>query len=176
MVRWTSVRAALAAVILLPVALAGSPVAACSGSALSDEPGALEPDVIFTGTAVRRDDPRWWGGLQSSADLIEWTFVVDEVRKGAPLRRVTIRSERSGASCGYEFQLGSRYRVQAVDFGEGLRTLNRPGTKKIEPLADPPRIEGSFAAFYLDPMGVLVIAELGLLAALIYTTRLRRSS
>jgi hypothetical protein len=177
MVRRSSVRAALAAVILLPLALAGSPVAACVGGPLSDDPAETFDDLIFTGTAVRVDDPRAAFELaQSSADLMEWTFVVDDVRKGSAAERVTVRTERWGASCGVAFQLGRRYRVVAIDRDDGFYTGQGYGTKRIDPLPDSPAVEGSFAAFGIGPLGVVILVELGLLAGLIYTTRSRRRS
>jgi hypothetical protein len=178
MVRRSSVLAALAAItILLAISPSGSPVAACVGGPLSDDPAETFDDLIFTGTAVRVDDPRAaFDPMQSSADLLEWSFVVDDVRKGSAAERVTVRTERSGSSCGTEFQLGRRYRVVAIDRDDGFYTGQGYGTKRIDPLPDSPAVEGSFAAFGIGPLGVLIFVELGLLAALIYTTRARRRS
>jgi hypothetical protein len=169
---------AVAVIVLTAVSAMGSPVVARVGGPLSDDPSETFDDLIFTGTAVRVVDPRGpFDVMSSSPDLMEWTFVVDDVRKGSAPSRVTVRSERNGASCGTEFRLGIRYRVVAIDRDDGLYTGQGYGTKKIDPLADPPAVEASFSwPPRLDAFGVLVIIELGLLVALIMTTRQRRRS
>ena len=104
-------RALLAVAVLLALLANPPSAAACSGTALiGDDTTDPNAAVIFTGTAVRREDEglfRFGGNL---FDPVRWTFVVDGVEKGSADRRMTIESERSDGSCGFRFQLGQRYR------------------------------------------------------------------
>jgi hypothetical protein len=120
-------------------------VAACSGIGLA---GDQDPpaDVIFTGTAVRLDDPS--DGLLIGGDELRWTFVVDGVEAGAgPIgERITVRSFRAEASCGYEFALGRRYLVRASLIGSNDMPMvgSGSGTQPMEAVTQPPPVEGVF--------------------------------
>lgn len=104
-------------------------------------------DVVFTGTAVRVEDP--WPGLRISGSTFEhrqWTFVVDAVEKGEAAGRFTVTSAPHEGFCGVEFELGRRYRVIAWDMGRGPEAFLGTGNVAIAPLASRPPVEGTFRA------------------------------
>ncbi len=82
--------------------------------------------AVFAGKAIRIDA----GLLYSSADPVMVTFQVAQVWKGPEHARLTLHTERSGASCGYEFQGGQEYLVYAsgpeADLYTGLCTRTQP--------------------------------------------------
>jgi heme A synthase len=167
---WTSLGRAvvIGAIVIGALAVGASATLACSGSRLI---GDADPpaDLVFTGTAVRMDDPD--GGLTlSTADTLRWTFVVDEVVSGDVGGRVVIGSARAGGSCGVEFQLGQRYLVRANDSPDGLpMAWANSGTRQIEPLPDPPRVEGAFVSpwQFANRLGLPALAVLLLLVAVL---------
>jgi hypothetical protein len=118
--------AALLALMLATLTL-GLPrgAAGCSGPRMAEVEAAVDaPDIIFTGTVVKRDEPFSLGmGVVSSDDRIGWTFVVESVETGPQVNRVRVESPRMDASCGVEFSLGGRYRVRAHDEGGSLSTV-----------------------------------------------------
>jgi hypothetical protein len=121
-------------------------VQACSVvGGLTEEEHRRSADLVFTGTVVRVDDPT--NGVSfSTMDPLYWTFVVDGVEKGEVPDRVTVASAIDGASCGYDFELGTRYRVYAADSdGNGqLTTGLGSGNRPLPALANGPKIEGEF--------------------------------
>ena len=162
--------ASLAAVAVMGIA---QPVLACSGQRMVSDPNDPEyaARVVFTGTAVRRDD-EFPGPIISSLDPYYWTFVVDGVELGDVGRRFTVASARSGASCGVDFTLGQRYRVVAWGGDVQGKPLVTGGDAELLPqLANNPPVEGEFGppladvllAHALDPftwlpiVGVLVL-------------------
>ncbi|MDP1807874.1 MAG: hypothetical protein Q8K72_22035 [Acidimicrobiales bacterium] len=153
-------RRVLAVVVLLVTAGVpwSSPASACSVT----EPLPTEAqymamaDVVFEGTAVDRVDPNAGGSQVGSGDPIVWTFAVDRPIKGPVTLHQAVESARSGASCGFTFTVGTRYRVYASDDGAVLRTgfpsgtreaplvtattsVPRAGTTTVPPSASPPR-------------------------------------
>jgi len=58
----------------------------------------------------------------SSADPVAFEFSVDQIYKGDVSRTVSVSTVVSGASCGYEFQVGKRYTVFATGTGDKLET------------------------------------------------------
>lgn len=162
------VRAVLAYAVLASVIFALlAPVAlGCTGGPLLD--GQTYEDaaeVIFTGTAVRSDDPAF-GSSGSSFDLIQWTFVVDAFEKGAVGDRFTVTSPRDNGACSYGFRLGQRYRVLAWGGEDPQRpvVIQGNGTLPILPLADPPPIEGSFTSPFAGLLGDVIRVNLVLVA------------
>ncbi|MCR2805542.1 hypothetical protein [Paenibacillus soyae] len=79
----------------------------------------LNSDAVFKGTVTSRDQPLKWF-QRSSADPVTWTFQVDEVWKGKVAPEIAVTSAESGASCGYEFQVGQPYVVYAYKNGDSL--------------------------------------------------------
>lgn len=151
-----------------------SPAAACSGTLLAGEgQPAPEAAVIFTGTAVRREDA---GPLRLGSNLfdpVRWTFVVDGVEKGSAGRRTTIESESSDAACGYLFQLGQRYRVVVSDLGHGPQVWSGTGTSLLEPLPTPPPIEGD--GIGVNPWIAALFGVVALLSIVAFVRRPRRT-
>ena len=168
------VRRLLAALGALPVlGLLTAPPAAvgCTSTVL---PGTLiDPDAsaVFLGTAVRLDDPRGPFDMTfGSSDAMAWTFQVDDVQKGSGPDRVTVYSERTEASCGYEFQLGGRYLVVASGPSDSLHVGMAGGTRPIEPLAEPPAVEHAEARLFM-PVVVVggAVLAVGVVAYLAFT-------
>lgn len=143
---------------LVAAAAVSAPALACSGEVLLgvDQHHDEAADLIFTGTAVRVDDPA--NGLTfSTADPMRWTFVVDRVETGSVGARFAVTSARAEGSCGYVFKLGSRYRVLAqLGAGGGPPSVwLNDGTTPMPPLADMPPVEGEFHTFGYTAVQVL---------------------
>jgi hypothetical protein len=107
-----------------------------------------------------------------------WTFVVDGVQKGEVGKRFTIATARMGASCGFTFHLGWRYRVVAWGDMNGYPEVSiGNGTDLIQSLPNAPPVEGSFRAF-LSPSAVLqlvtVLALLAVVGGVLFVVRRRR--
>jgi hypothetical protein len=133
-------------------------VAACTVVDQSQDENDLSADLIFTGTAIRADYPGW---LTSTGAEVIWTFKVDGVEKGRQRERIKVASALEEASCGYEFQLGERYRVLASKnaYWSAPYTGYGSGNQDMEPLAQAPTVEGSFYAVNLTlslPLAVLI--------------------
>jgi hypothetical protein len=167
---------ALLAAVLLTV-LAVWPAAACSvvaGKTEKDHRDAAE--LVFTGTAVRVDDPTN-GAFYSSADPLYWTFVVDAVEKGDMPARMTVATAITGASCGYTFELGKRYRVYAghSDHHGHLATGLGSGNRVLPALADAPRVEGEFhtVEYHVRRLGPVVLPGVALIGVGLWVVRRR---
>ena len=155
--RWLLIGMAMAAVLVA----APPAVIACSGTALMGDDPRDSPDasVIFIGTAVRVEDPRWAiDPVRSGGDGMRWTFVVDDVERGMVGDRVTVQTARFDAACGFPFRLGARYRVVASDGDGGLRTSTGSGTRGLPALPSPPAVEGSGLAEHPFPWALVVFA------------------
>ena len=135
----------LAATVLLLIA---STAQACTVVPLTPAHQRRNADVIFTGTAIRVDRPAL---PSSSRDGVKWTFQVDAMDKGRDRAQVEIVTASSGASCGFAFELGARYRVLGAWNGEPslLWTGLGSGNEQVDRLPVTPRIEGEFAVFVL---------------------------
>jgi hypothetical protein len=109
--------------------LAATPAApawACSCVGF-DEAEALDmADTVFVGVVqyIRRSD----------TGPLDVRFAVQSVRKGSAAGEITVQTTDGGASCGYDFQVGKRYRVFAHDGGTGLCSGNRPLPPRPEPV------------------------------------------
>lgn len=148
---------------VLGLLVAPLPAIACTGTSL---PGTVidpDADMIFSGTAVRVEDPRNpFDPASASNDAMAWTFAVDEVHRGSVPGRVTVYTERMEASCGYPFELGSRYRVVATGPVHSLHAGLFGGTDRIEPLVEPPPVES--AGLPVDVSLLVAIASVLLIA------------
>ncbi len=74
-----------------------------------------DADAVFSGTVVARRDvnqPRV-DGLIGSMDPVEYTIAVLEVWKGELADTVAVRTARLSMSCGYPFEIGTRYLIYA---------------------------------------------------------------
>ncbi|HWI04422.1 MAG TPA: hypothetical protein VNT52_11475 [Acidimicrobiales bacterium] len=126
-------RAVAVTVLLVAVGLSWlGPASACSVT----EPLPTEAeyvamaDVVFEGVAVARLDPSAGAPVSGTGDFLVWTFSVDRPVKGSVGVQQAVESARSGASCGFTFTLGTRYRVYAYYDGAVLRTGFPSGTRE----------------------------------------------
>lgn len=80
-------------------------------------------DLIFSGTVVERQTtlPEFIGG-QSSGDLVDYTFEVDQVWKGKGYEREVVSTAAGTESCGADFRETNRYIVLAKRDGAKLTT------------------------------------------------------
>lgn len=128
-------RVAAVAGMTTMVLLAGArPAGACSvAGPLPPEQDLVDrADLVFEGVAQASQEPTTTGTLISSTDPITWTFTVDKVVKGAASGTQQVRTARSGASCGFTFVVGHRYRVFAqIDGTGGYLTETVSGTRAI---------------------------------------------
>lgn len=69
--------------------------------------------AVFSGRVVEIVDENKNKSIQSSADPIAVLFEVEESWKGLNQTQITVYTERSSASCGYEFDLNKEYLVYA---------------------------------------------------------------
>lgn len=84
------------------------------------EPNSVKDEVerssvVFSGEAIEIADKNKRKSLQSSNDPIGVLFEVDESWKGVNQTQVVVYTERSEASCGYEFSLNNEYLVYAQE-------------------------------------------------------------
>jgi hypothetical protein len=126
-------RGAVAAIALAMLLGPVSPARACSCAATSERALAAHADVIFVGTVTDVDEPGPVDAVLGSGDTVVATLRIHNVRKGRLRgRRARVRTPRSSASCGIEFEVGGRYRVYADrDRRRGLRTYLCGGTRRV---------------------------------------------
>ena len=80
--------------------------------------------AVFSGKVIEMVDKNAGSQMQSSADLIAVLFEVEESWKGINQTQVIVYTERSSASCGYEFSLENKYLVYAKDIDGELKVSN----------------------------------------------------
>jgi len=85
---------------------------ACSCVQQTGAQQAARADVVFRGT-VTVIEPPITGLVISSADPMSIRFAVEAVYKGDATRTYWVSTERSGASCGFDFLVGRQYTVFA---------------------------------------------------------------
>lgn len=101
-------------------------VSACSCVQPSSPSEELQKSsAVFMGTVVNIDSSRLQKakrqiGLGSSMDPVEVTFDVSKSWKGPKNKNITVKTARSSASCGYNFEQGKEYLVYANESDEGL--------------------------------------------------------
>lgn len=126
-------RVVAVAVLLVAVGVPwSSPASACTISTPlpTEAEYVATADVVFEGTAVGRVDPNAANPVMTSGDPIVWTFAVDRPIKGSVGLQQVVESARSGASCGFTFTVGTRYRVYGRYDGAVLRTAFGSGTRE----------------------------------------------
>lgn len=123
---------AVALVLAAPAAVA----LACVCVGQTDDEYRRHADVVLAGTITARVEPPS-GPIISTADPITWTFAVERVAKGTPATTLTVVSSRSGASCGFTFEVGRRYVVYAGRDGSSLTTSICSGTRELR-AGEPP--------------------------------------
>ncbi|CAA9246701.1 MAG: hypothetical protein AVDCRST_MAG10-2000 [uncultured Acidimicrobiales bacterium] len=115
------------------------PAAACSivAPGPTEEELLTQADLVFEGTAVSSRDPNAGSATIVTGDPIFWTFATERTIKGAPTTPQEVGTSRSGASCGFTFQAGSRYRVFARSVGGVYMTSLGSGTVEIVRQTEP---------------------------------------
>ncbi|EGQ27937.1 hypothetical protein HMPREF9372_0045 [Sporosarcina newyorkensis 2681] len=78
------------------------------------EPGTVKEEMtqssaVFSGKVIEIADKNQNNSMQSSADPIAVVFEVEESWKGINQTQVVVYTERSSASCGFEFSLHNEY-------------------------------------------------------------------
>lgn len=127
--------AALLAAVPLSMYLAKAPDAsACScARLLSLSEAAGLADVAFAGTVTSIEDPGAGKIIQSSADPLHISFVVERIWKGDVGPDAVVSTAKSSASCGYPgFEAGKTYVVFAAADGERLTTGLCSGTVPLD--------------------------------------------
>jgi tissue inhibitor of metalloproteinase len=122
---------ALAVVVLAlsGIAATASPCWACSCAGATPKEHAKSADVVFTGRVkeIRGGDSD--DGTLGD-DNLKVRFRVQKVYKGKARRTTTVRTNESGAACGYGFVEGKRYTVFAQKANGKLSTNLCSGTKR----------------------------------------------
>jgi hypothetical protein len=121
------------------------PAGACSCVARSDGEALATADAVFIGKVTGYDDPRT-GPVFSSADMVTWTFAVDEVFKGNVAAEQAVLSAAEDASCGLAVSAGGYYMVFAEHADAAApAAADRPlaaglcgGTREAAPGEQPP--------------------------------------
>ncbi len=113
----------LAAVLMLTAfsfLLAPQSACACSCALGTEDEFFENADFIFVGVVTAMDRPLVGGGGQIKVD-----FVVEQIAKGEAAGQVTLTTESEGATCGYDFTVGQRFKVFAHNGSTGLCSGNK---------------------------------------------------
>jgi len=127
------VAALLALASVVSVLGATSPASACSLAVPlpTEEEHLARADLVFEGLAVSSRDPNAGAPIISSGDPIFWTFLVEREIKGSTGMQQEVGTARSGATCGFSFQVGIRYRVFADTRNGVFMTGLGSGTRQV---------------------------------------------
>ncbi len=98
----------------LALVLSASPASACSCAPADSSTAFADADAVFVGTPIEIFEAR--DGASTNPEVV--IINVDEVYKGDVDEQQGVTTQASGASCGYEFEVG----VPVVVFG----SLDRP--------------------------------------------------
>lgn len=91
------------------------------------EPGSAQEELerssaVFSGEVIGILDKNKNSYIQSSADPIAILFEVEETWKGVTQSQVVVYTERDEASCGYQFEINTKYLVFAYESGGSFKT------------------------------------------------------
>ena len=115
------------AVALLALLAGAKPAHACLCAPSGSPTEALaEADAVFAGEVVAIRALGHPPYRLSSADPVEVEFRVSKVWKGPRRDSLTVETETSGISCGYQFKKGRRYIVYALEGRTGMCTRTAP--------------------------------------------------
>ncbi|MEH7379617.1 hypothetical protein V7138_03915 [Bacillus sp. JJ1533] len=78
--------------------------------------------AVFSGKVIDLVDENKFSYTQSSADPIQVLFEVNESWKGPNTSQIIVSTARSGASCGFEFEVNREYLVYAYGDIDQLET------------------------------------------------------
>lgn len=116
--------------------LFSAPALACSCLPTNETQSTERADIVFSGIVTNRnatqDAPEGIGTNQ-----VTWTFKVDEVQKGNVAKLQEIMTTDSSASCGMEFQIGTRYRIYATQGDNGFWTGLCSGNQSLNTTNQP---------------------------------------
>ena len=108
------------------------PAQACSCADPGSPSEAMEwADMVFTGQVSSMTGNPKSPVILSSADLVTVAFQVSQVWKGPQSELLTVRTEWSEVSCGYEFEEGGKYIVYARDGHTGFCTRTAPTWRAV---------------------------------------------
>lgn len=155
------------ATVIVILASWAAPTLACTVSYIATDVDDVGGDLVFTGTAVARNDTAP-SGFRSG--LTWWTFVVDTVHRGPVGDRVSVQTGNGGGDCGAAFELGHRYALGTSPPGWAV-TFNN--VVEVPPLANPPRVETPYAVDMVFTL--LLVATVGV-ALLVLSRRARARS
>ena len=108
-----------------------SPVLACTCAPIGHLGAVRQAEVAFSGTATHIFDPGGKGPLVSTGRIVQTTFEVDGVFKGDVPESVRVLASADGASCGFAFEVGKRYKVYGTSRGDSVETGLCTGTTLI---------------------------------------------
>ena len=121
-----SIVGAVILVTLVSLALT-EPVHACSCAGSDSPKNALrKADAVFFGRVAAMTIVQRHPEKISTSDPVLVEFSVSRVWKGPLSETMTVETERSGISCGYEFSVGHLYIVYAYDGYTGSCMRTRP--------------------------------------------------
>jgi len=128
--------AAVVVAVVVAVLVGAGPAGACSiaGPLPTEQTLLDQADLVFEGVAQASQDPNTTATIITSGDPITWTFSVAQVVKGSATATQQVTTARSGASCGFTFVVGHRYRVYARASTTGFTTDLLSGTREITDL------------------------------------------
>ena len=117
------------------------PAAACSCvSGSLDADNLSYADTVFSGTVREVEE---WDQRNSSAVPIDVVLSADRVWRGEVTSPTTVRTSPSGASCGYTFQIGTRYLVyargDAVSYCSPTQPFSEAAVRALESVTGPGR-------------------------------------
>ncbi|MER5427134.1 hypothetical protein [Streptosporangium roseum] len=140
----------LAVLLLVAATLAIAPGTACACSCAPFEPKdqVEQSAVVFTGTVTAVHQVE--GAPLGPRPPIVYTFHADQVYKGRADAAFQVATNSDGASCGYSFDIGTRYLVFAstgktgmfeTDPGVPLHTTLCSGNRMVRAGKDPLRLK-----------------------------------
>lgn len=117
----------------LTILLGQQPACACSCAEVTEQESFDYADLVFVGVITGDARPR---NPMSSMDPVRIQFQVESVQKGsASPGTLVIETAYDGASCGWDYSVGHRYRVYVHEGQTGLCSGNRDlGTAPEVPL------------------------------------------
>jgi hypothetical protein len=121
-------------------------------------------DVVVTGVVVDAR-PRLWRHDG------EWVIDVEEVWKGAPPDPVAVRTNKYGASCGWHFVIGSRYKIYASARGDTLYTSLCSGNDLV---ATGPGLSPARPSLWRTPFAIGTLVTAGVVGPFLVPWLIRR--
>ncbi|MFC4411808.1 LPXTG cell wall anchor domain-containing protein [Chungangia koreensis] len=144
--------------------------------------------AVFTGKVIQIVDRNKTGLTFSSADPMEVVVAVDEIWKGIDESQVVVVTERSSASCGFEFEVNKEYIIYASKDDDQLRAslcsrtaLLSAATDDLTELGEGEKptvdvvIDTSKGPFSNSSIWLLIGGALVIVVGVVYVLRRRKS-